>query len=312
MQRTSGRYLVTGATGFLGAHVVAALLDRGFESVGMARERSNTNRLHFLCPKLPAENLFRADLGDVESLESAIANFAPDAIVHCAAYGVNYLEQDPKTAYRTNVIGTLNLLSSCEGTSVRKIVTIGTSYEYGDQPRPINLETPFHPCNLYGKSKLEQTRAVQKYAKKSSLTLVNVRPFTMFGPAEGEHKFLPLVSARLLSGGTMELTLGEQLRNYVYVRDAASYLCDTLTRDAKSLSQINLYSGDNLSLRQFGTLVADQIEHRGILEWGSKPYRENEIMRNYADNRSSILVNQTSINTAIAETVEQNRLFADA
>ena len=109
----------------------------------------------------------------------------------------------------------------------------------------------------------------------------------------------------------MELTLGEQLRNYVFVRDIASTICSLLSTEGELAAEINLYSRHNLSLRQFGTLFADQFEHRGTLDWGSRPYREDEIMHNYADNSTPVLINPCNIETALAETVEINGMFAD-
>jgi len=107
----------------------------------------------------------------------------------------------------------------------------------------------------------------------------------------------------------MNLTPGEQMRNYVFVCDIADYICDMNLKNHKYIEEINLYSQDNLSLKQFGNLVAGTFEHMGILNWGKKPYREDEIMHNYADISFPILHNPTAINVAIAETIEQNRLF---
>jgi UDP-glucose 4-epimerase len=307
--RNNEKILVTGGTGFLGSHVVSMFMKNNFDVAVLKRKKSDTSRLKFLCQNLSTLKLFDGDVTDIDSLKFIIKNFEPDTIIHCAAYGVNYEEQNTNIAQAINVTGTINLLSACIGSSVRYIVNIGTSYEYGDQCHPISPNSPYEPCNLYGKSKLEQFYVFKEYNNLKNTKMIHLRPFTMFGPLEREHKFLPLILKNLLDGKSIDLTKGEQMRNYVYVSDIAEFIFEMNMDNMEKKEEINLYSENNFSLKHFGNLVSNKFKHKGILNWGNLPYRDDEIMNNYADNYSPILNKSTTIDTAIAETIEINRLY---
>src|SRR4051812_49397839 len=118
--------LVTGASGFLGAHVCREAAKARWRVVAGVRRNSNLARLDALCPAaLRAECSPETNLGDL------LARNPVDAIVHCAAYGVDYRQSDPGVAIDTNVKFSTSLVLAAAAAKLARFIYVGTCYEYG-------------------------------------------------------------------------------------------------------------------------------------------------------------------------------------
>ena len=204
------RVLVTGATGFLGAHVVAELLRRGQHAIAARRQDSDPWRLaqHDDLPYVPL------DLCSRDSLRRALNSVKPAAVVHCGAYGVDYRQQTPLDAIVTNVTGTGMLVEAAAQAGVERFIHVGTGYEYGSKTSPISETDRLAPATLYGATKAAGALAAVETAGRWQLPLCVVRPFTMYGPGEGVQKLVPAIQIACRTNRTLALTKGEQVRDY--------------------------------------------------------------------------------------------------
>jgi len=167
--------LVTGATGFIGTHLVKALVEKGRGVRCLVRETSNTKKIEAL-----GVDLFCGDLQDKQSLEEAVKGI--DTIYHLA--GEVFTSQRERY-YQVNLGGLNNLLAACLKSSVRKIIHFSSNSSVGPNPdgnTPINEDTPCRPIVLYGKSKLEGEHAIKHFSKEHGLTTVIIRPPVVYGP----------------------------------------------------------------------------------------------------------------------------------
>jgi dihydroflavonol-4-reductase len=171
------KVLVTGATGFLGGHLIEGLLRRGHEVVAMARQGSDTRLLERL-----GVEIRRADLGDIASLQSAVKG--TDAVVHLAAY---YTFSGKKEMYqKVNVQGTKNLLEAMVKADVRRIVYCSSTEAMGPTPGGIADESAeCHPYYEYGRSKLKAEQLVRE-ASVEGIEHVILRPSGIYGPRNVE------------------------------------------------------------------------------------------------------------------------------
>ena len=267
------RVLVTGASGFLGAHLCRVLAESGLAPVAGCRRGSDLWRLKGLAPDVPVAHL---DLKDAASVAAALDEAAADAVVNCAGYGVNYNEQDYFEAYAINVAGAMNVARAALDRRIR-IIQIGTSYEYGDWPSDISEDFPLKPKGVYGKTKAAASLALSALAESQGSDLAILRLFSMYGPLEGIHKLIPGVISATHTGRAMDMTPGEQIRDYMYVGDAAMAVVNALQRPSASAGKIfNIGSGQGIALR---TLVSAAVGDAAEIGWGKRPYRPDEMMR---------------------------------
>lgn len=270
--------LVTGASGFLGAHVVAAAARRGWNARAGVRDATGAWRLRALAP---AAAMVACDLlsGPLDAAVDGV-----DAVVNCAAYGVDYRQSDFERALCVNVTGAVRLARAVAERGAR-LIHIGTSYEYGDGEGRFDEARLLAPSGIYGVTKAAATLALQDFARREGADVVVLRPFSMYGPLEGAHKFVPQLVAAAGNGQAIDLTPGEQQRDYLYVGDVAMACLDMVeARDVPRGAALNVCSGVGLSLR---ALAAAAMAAAGgepeQLRWGAKPYRPAESMRVVGD-----------------------------
>ncbi len=279
----SSRLLITGAAGFLGANIASAASQRGWTVLAGNRSKSDLQRLTALAPAAEPTSFDIAQSSD--ALSMLLAELRPDAIIHSAAYGVDYRQQDMEAAVAVNILATLRLVEAAAAAGVKRFIQVGTAYEYGSSPTPLSETSPLNPTSLYGATKAAATVTALERAAARGLPLAVVRPFGMYGRLEGGHKLVPLMIRSCLDGRPLELTPGNQLRDYTFVGDIAEACLDlAATDDFPAGSVFNLGSGAPVTLRALGEAVAAVVGRGGnSLIWGAKAYRPDEVMVIAAD-----------------------------
>jgi nucleoside-diphosphate-sugar epimerase len=290
-----GNVLVTGAAGFLGSHVMRAFHGAGWPAVAGLRKESDPWRIADL------EDVQRVylDLNDFNSISTALASAESTLVVHCAAYGVDYREQDLDKALAINVDASLHLFTEATRMGVKRFIHVGTAYEYGPSDQPIGEASPLMPRGIYGTSKAAAAQAMIAVAAKQENApgLCIVRPFPFYGPYEGSHKFVPMLLQACRDEKTVALTEGGQIRDYSFVGDIAHGIMQlTLMEPFPNGEIVNLACGKQRSLRRIGEAAQRVAGGGGHLDWGAKPYRDDDIMTLLADvSKATRLLGQRSI-----------------
>ncbi|MEM0449284.1 MAG: NAD-dependent epimerase/dehydratase family protein [Methanomassiliicoccales archaeon] len=216
------RILVTGATGFLGGHLVEGLLQQGHQPVAMARKRSDTSLLQGL-----GVEVRNADLTDPSSLRDAVHGM--EAVMHLAAY---YTFSGKKELYQSiNVEGTKALLQAMLKEGVGKIVYCSSTEAMGPTPQGIADENfECHPVYEYGRSKLRAEEAVRHYGEKG-IEYVILRPSGIYGPRNVEDvsfwfitTFANSFLSRFIVGD------GKKVLQFVHVKDVVQAFLRALDR----------------------------------------------------------------------------------
>jgi UDP-glucose 4-epimerase len=229
------RVLVTGGAGYIGAHACKALARAGFQPVVFDNLSTGWSEAVKWGP------LVRGDLMDRASIDAALAEHRPVAVMHFAALSlVGESMKDPGRYWRVNVGGALNLLEACAAAGVRNFVFSSTCATYGDQDRVLlTEETPQRPINAYGGSKLAIEGMLRDFGAAFGINHVIFRYFNVAGAdPEGEvgEQHLPethLIPLMLdaVAGKRPALTLygtdyptrdGTCVRDYVHVSDLAA------------------------------------------------------------------------------------------
>ncbi|RMF82935.1 MAG: UDP-glucose 4-epimerase GalE [Nitrospirae bacterium] len=260
------RCLVAGGAGYIGAHMVRALVRAGHAVAVL--DNLATGHREAVPGSVP---LFEVDLLDREATAQAVAEAAPEAVLHFSARSlVGESVADPARYYANNVTGTLNLLEAMRQVGCRRFVFSSTAALFGEPERlPIDEDHPVRPINPYGASKAMVERLLEDFDAAYGLRYVSLRYFNAAGAAaEGdlgedhrpETHLIPLVLAAA-AGRRPAITVfgtdyptedGTCVRDYIHVED----LCDAHLLALDHLAagggsrRYNLGNGAGFSVRQ--------------------------------------------------------------
>jgi UDP-glucose 4-epimerase len=268
----SRRILITGASGFIGSQVATLGQKLGAE-LHILSSRQGEN---------PGARLWRTDLGDESAVKKVVAEIRPDGVIHLAAAGVRYASGSLAGLLRTNVSGLDNLLRAvAELEHLTPVVIAGSCSEYAAQKRPITEDDPVGPLTAYGVSKASATLTAHLFSDRIPITIL--RPFNIYGPNELSPRLLPYIVERTLCGEPIDLTGGEQIRDYSFVTDVAGafWLALATTPLRAGFEMLNYGSGEAITVRSFVNSIVAQLEESGYrpdIRFGSRPYRSDEAM----------------------------------
>jgi len=222
------KYLVTGAAGFIGMHVSAALLDRGDDVVGLDNLNSyytvqlKRDRLTQLRQK--ARFTFQElDLADRERLPQLFTSEKFDVVINLAAQaGVRYSLTNPHVYVDSNIVGYVNVLEACRHSGVKHLVYASSSSVYG-----ANATMPFsihhnvdHPLSLYAATKKANELMAHTYSHLYSLPTTGLRFFTVYGPWGRPDMALWLFTRAILNGEPIDVfNNGQMRRDFTYIDD---------------------------------------------------------------------------------------------
>lgn len=276
------KILVTGATGFLGHHVVKQLLDQDLEPILAIRDSSRLSILHKRIPKTKTLQTVELDLENFKPPES----IRPHVVIHCAAYGVNYGEQNLHTAIQVNVNGSAVLFEWASKTGVEKFIHVGTCYEYGASENLILEEHPLRPVGLYGSSKAAASIVLQERARSSSTHLTIFRPFVFYGPWERDYKLFPQILSSYRTRTPLELTSAQEIRDYLSITDVARALttfCILSSQKSPSGEIFNLCSGNATKISDFIRECAETLGIPDLMQFGKKESRSQQAQKIVGD-----------------------------
>ena len=250
------RILVTGGAGYIGSHVCKELSEYGFEAVAFDNLSTGHRELVKWGP------LIEGDVGDRDSIEAAIREVRPEAILHFAADSlVGESMAYPGKYYRNNVVGSLTLLEAMVATGVSRIVLSSTCATYGiPEQTPISEDTPQNPINTYGRTKLVIERMIDAFEMAHGMKSVCLRYFNACGAdPEGEtgelHECEPhLIPRAIFSalGQVSDFSVfgddyatpdGTPIRDYIHVTDLASAHVSALLHLLRQDSSVKLNLG---------------------------------------------------------------------
>ena len=259
----AGVVAVTGAEGFIGSHLVEALVERGHRVRAMVQYNSFGN--WGWLDTLSADVLASVDvvLGDVRDQHSAAELVGEDAeaVYHLAALiAIPYSYRAPRSYVDTNVIGTMNVLDAVRANETPRLIHTSTSETYGTaRTVPIAESHPLQAQSPYAASKLAADKLVESYHLSFGVPAVTLRPFNTFGPRQSARAVIPTVISQIAAGAS-EIKLGalDPTRDFLYVKDTAAAFVTVGTAPASSVvgELFNAGTGEEVSIGQVATDIA--------------------------------------------------------
>jgi NAD dependent epimerase/dehydratase len=314
------RAVVTGAAGFIGSHLIDALIERGWPTLALARYVSSGS-LGFLA-KRPSDAKLEIARGDVRDPGFVAPLLREgDVVFHLAAHiSIPYSYEAPNDVVAVNVTGTLNLLEACRRTKIHRLIHTSTSEVYGtaryvpiDENHPINTQSP------YAASKYAADKLVQSYVCSFGVPAVTVRPFNTFGPRQSRRAVIPAIIAQALSSRAIQLGSLTPRRDFTYVADtAAGFIAAAEAGEDAIGAEINLGTGRDISIGEIAAMIRDQIDRDISIEQDRARIRPDasEVMRLLSSNKlaRSLLswAPRVSLEEGISQTIAWFRSGGDA
>ena len=243
------RNLVTGGSGFLGSHLVEALVERGEKVRALVRSTSKIAHLESF-----GVELVSGDLNDVQSLKTASQGI--DRVYHCAALAADWGAWE--TFHAANVEGVRNLLKAAMEAGVSKFIHVSTTDVYGHPDYPAAETAPYRLRGWhYGDTKIEGERLVWTYYHQHGLPITVVRPVNIYGPRS--TTFVQEIVELLKSGSMVHIGKGLKPAGLTYVTNVV----DLLLCAADSVSSVgqayNASDGSEVTWRQYVDELAEIV-----------------------------------------------------
>jgi NDP-hexose 4,6-dehydratase len=282
---------VTGAEGFIGSHLVEALVQRGHRVKAMALYNmwSSASWLETLAPEVMAQvDVVMGDVRDPASARELVED--AQVVYHLAAIGsVPYSYRAPRTFVDNNTIGTLHVLEAVRACRTPRMVHTSTSETYGTaRTVPISEAHPLQAQSPYAASKIAADKLAESYHLSFGLPVVTLRPFNTYGPRQSTRAVIPQIITQLATGAR-QIKLGalDPTRDFSYVTDTVQAFIDLGTAPASAVlgEVFNCGPGDDVAIGKLAEEIvalmgvqADVIEDPERL----RP-KESEVMRLVCD-----------------------------
>lgn len=246
------KIIVTGATGFVGRHVVPALLQDGHQVTAVARNAPATG----LASWTESVNFVAMDLHAVDNPVAALG--VPDVLVHLAWRGLpNYRD---RFHFEQNLPADYRFIKRMVVAGTQQVLVTGTCFEYGMQSGCLAEDLPALPNNSYGIAKNTLRLYLEMLQRDHPFLLQWARLFYLHGPGQNARSVLAQLDRAIDEGRPhFDMSGGEQLRDYLPVAAAAEKIA-SLVRTPAAAGVFNCCSGEPISVRR---LVEQRIEQRG-------------------------------------------------
>lgn len=290
MDLKNKKVLVTGADGFIGSHLVEALLSEGCRVKAFVYYNSfNSWGWLDTLPddKLKMIEIFAGDIRDPNGVRTAMRG--ADAVFHLAALiGIPFSYHSPDSYIDTNVKGTLNVLQAARDLGTRRIVVTSTSEVYGTaRYAPIDEKHPLQGQSPYSASKIGADKIAESFHLSFKLPVITARPFNTYGPRQSARAIIPTIITQLL-GGQNKIKLGSlhPTRDLNYVTDTCAGFIALAKCDAAIGQSVNIGSGREIAVGDLAKLIISESRNKALVISDSQRKRpsKSEVERLLCDN----------------------------
>jgi UDP-glucose 4-epimerase len=275
MTQLRHRVAVTGSTGFIGMHLLRGLHAVGAEIVAIAAADKHIERLDGL--PFPVE---QAIVDDMCNLGDAIRRAKAEYVIHLSAFvSTERSLQALDETLRQNLLPTISLLAAAAEVQVARVVLLGSCEEYSQKTTPFDTALATDPSSPYGASKAAATAYARMFTNSFRLSTVVLRPSVVYGPGQSDRMLISQVMKAMSKNRRVEVTGGEQTRDFIYVEDVVKAIIRSLTVPSAEGDVWNVGSGEVVTVRDCLERIERITGRTGLIEYGKRSYSENEIFQ---------------------------------
>jgi len=286
------KVLVTGAGGFIGSNLVEALAREGANVTAFLHynARADMGMLRYGDPEL-RRNIkpYFGELRDPQAVRQAMQG--AQTVFHLAALiGIPYSYVHPYDVVQTNMVGTLNVLSTARDLNVERVVHTSTSEVYGTALyAPIDEKHPLQGQSPYSASKIGADKLAESFHHSYGLPVSTVRPFNTYGPRQSARAVIPTIISQMLTRDRIHLGSLSPFRDFNYVGDTVAGFLAAAVSERTIGDVVNVGSGREISIGDLVHLIRKLVGRDVIVETDEQRVRPagSEVERLLADNRKA-------------------------
>mgnify|MGYP001279201926 CR=1 FL=1 len=254
--------LITGATGFLGSHVIKRLIKKHDLTI-LNRTTSSLSRISSFVDKLSIYN--------INNIKKIFVDKNIETIIHLSTnYGRK--NETVKEIVNTNVLFPTDLIEVAIENGLKNFINTDTSARIDN--------------SFYASSKKAFLNILYCFHKKNKINIMNFQPEYIYGPGDDSTKFIPFAIENILCNKAVNATNGDQKRDFIFIDDLvdAYELAIDLNPKLKWNSiNFEVGTGKSISLRSFFNKVEEITGKKGYIQWGTLPYRDDDMFDSKAD-----------------------------
>jgi len=227
--------LITGINGFVGSHLARALEEKGAKVWGISRS-------------VKKGNIIKANIIDYSKINEIIEEKKIVMCFHLAAESlVESGQEDPYHTFKTNIIGTINILEAARKNNLERVIIASSSHVYGDNPLPYKEDYPPKPSRPYETSKTSIDLIAQSYADTFGLPVLISRFSNIYGPGDFNfNRLIPKTIKSALSDENPQMWGGGAVRDYIYIDDAVDGYLKLAVLPISSLEKNRIFNFDTI------------------------------------------------------------------
>lgn len=246
MEIDGQRFLVTGGSGFVGSHVVDALVEGGAGEIVVFEQKVVVDNLEHAMESGKVR-VIESDVRDTAALADAAKG--ADGVFHLAVLPLGPSVENPRLALDVNVVGTFNVIEAAQNAGVQKVVYSSASSVYGDTDDTMDETHPLDAWTMYGASKLAGEYFLRAFKDAQGLDFVTLRYMNVYGPRQAGG-LIPAVLGKILAGDSPVIAGdGSQSFDFVHVADVASANVKAMASNVSG-EAFNVGSGGEASVRE--------------------------------------------------------------
>lgn len=259
------KVLLTGVTGLVGKEVIKPLLDMGYEISALTIDDNNPNN---------GVNWIKCNLFDEESVKIAFETVKPTHLLNFAwATTGDYLTSAINFEF---VKSGLNLLKYFKLNGGKRVVYVGTCFEYKFKDEPLKETDSVNPQTLYAKCKNALHELAEEYCKLNDLSFGYGRIFYVYGHGENEKRLTAHIIKSLGENKEVIITNGDLVKDYMYTKDIAGGFAAFLDSDVQGT--VNMCTGNGVSLKDYSTYIANKLGKTELLTIKYEPTNQPMII----------------------------------
>ena len=255
------RVLITGSNGFVGRQILRSLDTMGVDIIPVVREGKRDEVSRFLNVEkiVTSKDIF---LEDEDWWEKQCEDI--DVVIHAAWY-VEPAKYQNSAKNIDCLIGSLKLAKGAAKAGISRFLGLGTCAEYDHAQGRLSIETPLKPMTTYAVAKASLFKILYEWLPRKNISFSWVRLFYLYGESENPTRLVSYVRSQISQGKVVELTSGEQLRDYMDVVEAGKQIAKISL--SNQLGPINVCSGIPITIRQLVEKIADEYGRRDLLRF---------------------------------------------
>tara|TARA_Y100000589_G_scaffold125099_1_gene119271 strand:+ start:65 stop:907 length:843 start_codon:yes stop_codon:yes gene_type:complete len=275
------KIFITGATGFIGSHLMNFLVQSDNEIIALCRNNSKCKVPIIKEPFWLNKEISKVTLNDLRGV---------DALVHLATAGVSPQCATWNELTDININSSIKLIEMAKNAGVKRFIASGTCMEYGTSHsyERIPPSAPLNPNNPYAASKVAGFQLINSFAIQENIELFYGRIFTAYGDGQFSKNLWPSLKNAAVQNKDFELQKGNDIRDFIPVKDVALHFFKALFRDDIQIKKpkiVNVGTGEAKSIYKFASEEWNRFNSKGKLKLIKKENQENVCNKMVADIR---------------------------